>query len=679
MSDMTPTPVQDILQGHRTPSWGPDLIGRQLGPYTVVSHLASGGMSELYAARQQGLGGFEKTLVIKMLQDRHARHPRVVKMFLNEARLVAKLSHSSIVDIYDVAEEDGNKYIAMEYIHGETLTSIMKRGVEVGAFLPLEYALQIISQVADGLDYAHSRDKATRIVHCDVSPSNIMVSYEGQTKVIDFGIARVEAHLREEWGMHPGKASYMSPEQVLGTYVDHRSDIFSLGIILYEITLAHRLWRGPAEEVKRRIVSETIPRPSAIQRDYLPALEQIVMRALEKRPDDRYQSAEEMRQDLEEVAAAVGFRSGAHRLSMYLRELFPLRASRSSGGVVQPRLPGDADSAPLPSVVGSVPADENGWEKVAALSTATHRPAEAEAQPPDEVLTGVETPRRTSPSRPKLVLSAAVVTFCSLIVVVMLWRSRNAHRSPLALPGQAEGAESIRNTAPPAAISHPVDDPAPPVPMVALAPLPLAPAAPRPAPVARPPSHTAPSPSEPARYRRPPSHVALAAHPAPPGLTNSGAEYPVFLPETSPVPEAKKPAGPAEPAKARSAARPLALVSRSALAGPASSLASAPSALPVRPPGFVDGVAVTAVVRRHAAEVQECFDRALMERPELRGRFAVRATIDPNGRVLAVSPTSVLDGGGRLGTCVVAAFERWTFPQPAGGVNGNITYSFSFE
>src|SRR4029079_4406474 len=274
-----------------------DVIGRQVGRYRVVSHLATGGMSELYIARQEAVGGFEKNLVIKVLQARYAQHPRVVGMFLDEARLAAKLNHPNIVHVYDVAEDAGNKFIAMEYIHGETLTDILKRGVEVGSFLPIEHAVHIISQVAAGLDYAHRRHDASggllRIVHRDVSPSNIMVSYEGQTKIIDFGIARVQDQIREESGMHPGKASYMSPEQITGEPVDYRSDIFSLGIILYETTLARRLWRGAPEDVMKRIISEAIAPPTTVRQDYPAALEAIVMKALERRPDDRYQAAEE--------------------------------------------------------------------------------------------------------------------------------------------------------------------------------------------------------------------------------------------------------------------------------------------------------------------------------------------------------------------------------------------------
>jgi serine/threonine protein kinase len=335
-----------------------DLIGRQVGRYTVVKHLASGGMAELYVARQEAVGGFEKQLVLKLLQGRYADNPRVVEMFLDEARLAAKLNHPNIVHVYDVDEADGIKFIAMEHIHGETLTDLIRRGVAVGNYLPLEHGVHIVSQTAAALAYAHGRhdpDGAPlRIVHRDVSPSNILVSYEGQTKIVDFGIARIQDQIREESGMRPGKASYMSPEQVAGTGVDYRSDIFSLGIILYEISLGQRLWRGPADEVMRRIVEEKIAPPTSVRRDYPPALELIVMKALEKRPADRYQSAEELRNDLEEFVDEVGFRTGPRRLAHYLREVFAPEAPISDDGIAQARQLGEGDTG-----LGVVVADQS--------------------------------------------------------------------------------------------------------------------------------------------------------------------------------------------------------------------------------------------------------------------------------------------------------------------------------
>src|SRR4051794_9320163 len=308
----------------------PDMNGRTVGRYEIVRHLASGGMAELYIARQQAMGGFEKPVVLKLLQPRYAEKPSVVTMFLDEARLAAKLNHPSIVHVYDVAEEGGMKYIAMEYIDGETVADIVKQGLAVENYLPLEHAVHLVAQSAAGLAYAHERrepdGRVLRIVHRDVSPTNILVSFEGQTKIVDFGIARAQDELREEAGILPGKASYMSPEQVRGEGADYRSDIFALGIILYELTLCQRLYRGAPNAVMRRIVDENIPPPTALRRDYPPALELIVMRALEKRPEDRYQSAEEMRHELEEFLDDSGLRTGNRRVGLYMNELFPTAA-----------------------------------------------------------------------------------------------------------------------------------------------------------------------------------------------------------------------------------------------------------------------------------------------------------------------------------------------------------------
>ena len=316
-------------------------IGSSVGRYSVVRHLASGGMAELFIAKQEAMGGFEKQVVLKLLQPRYAENARVVSMFLDEARLAAKLNHPSIVHLYDVAEDGGLKYIAMEYIHGETVADIVKRGLAVNNYLPLEHAVHIVRQSAAGLAYAHALrepdGRIVRIVHRDVSPTNILVSYEGQTKIVDFGIARAEDELREESGSRPGKASYMSPEQVRGDPTDYRSDIFSLGIILYELTLCQRLYRGAPEVTMRKIIDEKVTPPTAINRDYPPPLEMIVMRALEKRPEDRYQSAEEMSHELEEFLEESGLRSGNRRVSIYMQELFAPGAAASDAGVAASR------------------------------------------------------------------------------------------------------------------------------------------------------------------------------------------------------------------------------------------------------------------------------------------------------------------------------------------------------
>jgi serine/threonine protein kinase len=408
-----------------------DLTGRQVGRYSVVRHLASGGMAELYIARQEAVGGFEKPVVLKLLQPRYARNPRVVSMFLDEARLAAKLNHASIVHVYDVADEGGMKYIAMEYIHGETIADIVKRGLAANNYLPLEHAIYIVSETAAGLAYAHERrdpdGHVWRIVHRDVSPTNILVNYEGQTKIVDFGIARAQDELREESGILPGKASYMSPEQVRGQAVDHRSDIFALGIILYELTLCQRLYRGPADAVMKRIVNEAVTPPTAIKRDYPAALELVVMRALEKRPEDRYQSAEDLRHDLEEFLDESGLRTGNRRIALYMNELFapdsaPVRtrsADRRGDGARPPAAapePEDAEAldferrAPLAMRI-EVAADDKGSGRT-STKPSTKPPAKptgkpsaspaAHAAPKGPSSLPATTPARGSPAAPAM-------------------------------------------------------------------------------------------------------------------------------------------------------------------------------------------------------------------------------------------------------------------------------------
>ena len=683
-----------------------DIIGRQVGRYHVVSHLATGGMSELYIARQEAVGGFEKNIVLKLLQHRYAQHTRVVGMFLDEARLAAKLNHPNIVHVYDVAEEAGNKFIAMEYIHGETLTDVIKRSVEVGTFLPIEHAVHIISQVAAGLDYAHRRHDASggllRIVHRDVSPSNIMVSYEGQTKIIDFGIARVQDQIREESGMHPGKASYMSPEQINGAAVDYRSDIFSLGIILYETTTARRLWRGQPEDVMRRILSEAIAPPTTIRADYPAALEAIVMKALERRPENRYQAAEEMRHDLEEFIAAVGYRTGSRRVAMLLRELFPIKAALSDEGIIQPRLAGDSDSAPLPLVgadpqPGSAGAD-GGAAIVPTLLPATAPPSMSPLGAPPPAYPPGMMPARSSavmgavpelivprgPSNAKLAAAAAVITLAAVTIGILLARSRHPDEAVADVAAdQAGGAPRANQPAAAAPASAPV---------AAAAPSPEPPTGADPAAdptlikvTTRPDSsahstalsRSALAASERARNRRQRRQVGSAEVPNRAG--SSGSSSPTTSAPASPPSSAPPPPQPSpEPSRPPPAAES---------PGPAP-IPSAPAARiserytptpPPAPPGFVDPKGVSGVVRVHAAEVQGCFDRALMERTDLHGRLTVRASIDAGGRVLSVTPTAVMNGGGRLQACVVGVFQKWTFPPPAGGVKGTFSYSFAFE
>jgi serine/threonine protein kinase len=333
---------------HQTADLEPTAFG---GRYTLLRRLAIGGMAEIYLARQAAMAGFEKQVVIKRLRAELADDPRIIEMFLDEARIGALLNHPNIVHVYDVDEHDGIPYIAMEYIVGEELNELCRRGLTNGRFLPLEHAVELIRQAATGMGYFHAKqgaegsqlaDQPLEIVHLDISPSNLLVTQDGTMKVIDFGIARARGQrMRSE--VMPGKLSYMSPEQAARSsssspLVDHRSDIFSLGIVLYEITVGRRLFRGSANEVVQKLINAEVEPPTFFRRSFPPALESIVMRALEKHPADRYQSAYDLADDLETFLRDERLHSGPVRIARYLDML-----THAEGGQRRPELVSEAE------------------------------------------------------------------------------------------------------------------------------------------------------------------------------------------------------------------------------------------------------------------------------------------------------------------------------------------------
>lgn len=312
--------------------------------YWLTELLAVGGMAEIYLARQDAMAGFEKDIVIKRLKPELAADPRVAAMFLDEARICAALNHPNVVHVYDVEEHEGVPFIAMEYIRGEELNNLCRRGLKLGNFLPLAHAVELIRQAAAGLGYFHARRDAKGrgldIVHLDISPTNLLVTEDGFLKVIDFGIARAaNQRFRDEHAI-PGKLSYMSPEQARRDALDHRSDIFSLGIVLYEITVGKRLFKGPAAEVVRRLTEDDVEPPTFSRRTYPGPLEAIVMRCLERHPDDRYQSAYDLADALEDFLREARLRSGPVKIARYLDAL-----AEAAGGERRPELVSEAEIA----------------------------------------------------------------------------------------------------------------------------------------------------------------------------------------------------------------------------------------------------------------------------------------------------------------------------------------------
>jgi len=301
---------------------------RLLGRYELVYEIGVGGMAAVYLSRARGPGGFSKWLALKRIHPHLAKDRRFIDMFLDEARIAAMLQHPNVAQVLDLGEDEGEYFIAMEYLHGEHLGAVSVRAMRELGQLPLSIAASIVMDAAEGLHHAHeAKDKngqALALVHRDVSPQNVFVTYDGQVKLTDFGIAKAANRITHtDTGGTKGKVSYMAPEQALGRPLDRRTDVFALGIVLWEITTGRRLFRAETDaQTLMRITSGRVPTPSSVMADYPPELEQIVMRALEIRAERRYPSAAVMARDLERWLATGARAVRSSDLSSLMHRLF---------------------------------------------------------------------------------------------------------------------------------------------------------------------------------------------------------------------------------------------------------------------------------------------------------------------------------------------------------------------
>ncbi len=283
---------------------GPAEVGATFGKYQLIANLGRGGMADVFLAVARGPAGFNKLIVIKRLRQELADDEQFRSMFLDEARLAARLNHPNVVHTYEVGEADGAFYIAMEYLEGQALQNLDKASRQKGYPLPPELSARIISDALAGLHYAHElRDydgSSLNIVHRDVSPHNLFVTYDGQVKLVDFGVAKAASSSNEtQAGVLKGKAAYMAPEQAKGGVVDRRSDVFAMGIVLWELCCSQRLMlRESSIATINRLLTEPVPPPSTIVRGFPGELEAIIMCSLQHDPNGRYATAGDMRQAL---------------------------------------------------------------------------------------------------------------------------------------------------------------------------------------------------------------------------------------------------------------------------------------------------------------------------------------------------------------------------------------------
>jgi serine/threonine-protein kinase len=307
-----------------------DGLPRRFGKYTLLRKLASGGMAELFLALQKSVAGFEKLVVIKRILPAMNHDSAFIEMLLHEAKIAATLTHANIVQTFDVGQVDGTYYIAMEHVHGEDLRGIVRQMHKKGIIeFPLEHAIEIMLGVTSGLAYAHEKrdldGSQLNIVHRDISPQNIVVTFSGDVKIVDFGIAKSDTKVAMETqsGKLKGKVPYMSPEQARGEVIDARSDIFAVGVILFELTTGRRLFKGQSEfETLKLICDREYPRPSSVRPGYPQELEAIVMGALAKDREVRFQTARHLQSALEDFVRRDRIPVSNVALTQYMQSLF---------------------------------------------------------------------------------------------------------------------------------------------------------------------------------------------------------------------------------------------------------------------------------------------------------------------------------------------------------------------
>jgi serine/threonine-protein kinase len=298
----------------------------QTGKFRDIAELGKGGMGDVFLTVAPGPVGFNKLLVVKRLRKSLADDPEFLRMFLNEARLAARLNHPNIVHTYDVGFDGSRHYITMEYLEGQCLHRLVRRAARTGS-LSLEMQLRVLADALAGLHYAHELTDydgtPLEIVHRDISPANIFVLYDGQVKIVDFGIAKSAGSSETKAGIFKGKIQYVSPEQYCGGPLDRRADVYSAGVVLWEAATQRRMWKDAGDlTVMQRVAAGDVPLPSTINPQVPARLEAMCMKALAVAKDDRYPTAAALQADIEEFLREIGSRVTAREVGALTAETF---------------------------------------------------------------------------------------------------------------------------------------------------------------------------------------------------------------------------------------------------------------------------------------------------------------------------------------------------------------------
>ncbi len=373
-------------------------VGSRLGKYFVGARLAAGGTASVYLARLAGPHNFERLVALKIIHEHLSEEQEFVNMFLDEANLAARLNHPNIVHVYELASDDDVLFLAMEYLHGQPLSLAYRRALEQGELLPVELVSWIGARAADGLQHAHelrdAQGEPLGLVHRDVSPQNIFLTYDGHVKVVDFGIARAAGRIaKTALGQIKGKFSYMSPEQALGKPFDHRADLFALGATLYEAACGTRLFKGEDEiDTLRKVVAGDVPPPEQVVAGFPAEVSRTLLRALAPDPDQRFSDCDALAREFDAFLVGRGVPDQREELARIMARLFAHERS------VQERA-------------------------IAELRDAGVRAEEVAAAPPAEetqVASGLDAPAKPRRSRAVVYLAGAVGVVGSVVGIIAL-------------------------------------------------------------------------------------------------------------------------------------------------------------------------------------------------------------------------------------------------------------------
>jgi serine/threonine protein kinase len=622
-----------------------------LGKYRLIAELGRGGMGTVYLAVARGPGGFSKLVVIKQLRPVFAEDANFTAMFLEEARLAARLHHPNIVQTNEVVchPQDGY-FMVMEYLEGASLRRIVRRLRARGDESARALYARAILDVLVALEYAHTlKDfdgKPLNLVHRDVNPSNVVVTHGGQVKLLDFGIAKAADSAQEtRAGVLKGKLHYMPPEQMAGDRIDCRADLFAVGAMLWDALTGRKLWEGEKGlDVITSLVHGAIASPRSVNPEISEQLDRICMRALSFKPDDRYPDAASFRADLEGALVSPVMSSSelaAAMASEFLEEQERMRSLIAE----QLRVADDASPGVIPTIASDFPPPNTG-----VSSDLSRTPT---ALSVDDDPYGPSAKRR----RVKLVLWAvAGCAAASLIGVAVGSTLHGAFRSA----STATTAAPVAANAGPAPMQDAVEHP---------------PAAPPEAPPS--------AESVPAVGSSEAKHKLFPARGPRHELGPYGTRWqPSYASRMSPASEdGAVPAPVAAPTPAPS------VVTAERAPAPPAPAALAPTMPPVNPSpstpavpnGTIPAEAANAVVRAHLGEIRRCFERAEMDQLYLKVDVTMSAAVAPDGHVISVATTATRDGMARLQSCIQDAVQTWTFPAPSGAVAGRVSRTFSSE